>query len=263
MFEKQGVCAAVVLATGVVGLAANAVLAQDAPPEDQTELKLEPKSWADGWKGTVELGVNGSSGNTENFNLRAGLSGTRVTEKYDTTASLVYAYATNDGTATESRFAFDLRNDWKFTDSPWRVFALGSAEFDDFQDWDWRLAAAAGVGYAFVDNEKTTLVGRLGGGLSKKIGGSDNAIRPEALIGVDYRQQLTERQQLTASATLYPDLSDIGEFRFVGNAAWEVLIDPEVNLSLKLGVEDRYDSMPGGGFKKNDIDYFAMLVFAF
>lgn len=265
MIACKGHRTARVLAAGTIGLISTGALAQDAPlaDDDLPEINLQPQSWSQGWKGSIELGINGSSGNTERFNLRAGVGVTRVTEKHDTSANIVYAYATDGGDASESRFRFNVRNDWKFKGSPWRIFALGSAEFDDFQDWDWRLAAAAGVGYAVIETDKTTLVGRLGGGFSKKIGGSDNAIRPEGLIGADLRHKLTERQQLTASATLYPDLSDIGEFRFVGSAAWEVLIDPEVNLSLKLGVEDRYDSMPGGGFTKNDIDYFAMLVFAF
>ncbi len=232
---------------------------------EQIAEQIEPQrtSFWKGWGGNVALGLNGASGNTERLNLRGEINGTRDTEFMTTSATALYTYATDDGEASESRFFTGLRNDWKIQESRWRVFGEGSLEFDDFQDWDYRVAAAGGMGYEFIDNEKTTLLGRVGLGLSREIGGEDNSIRPEGLLGADFSHQLTERQKLTADATLYPDLSETGEFRFVGNAAWEMLIDPEVNMSLRLGIEDRYDSTPGGDNKKNDIAYFAMLVWEF
>ncbi len=249
-----------------------AALGQDQPVDDAVDTAdviaeeiepAQPVSFWEGWTGNVALGLNGASGNTERLNLRGEINGLRDTELMATSATTLYTYATDDGTASESRFFAGLRNDWKLEDSKWRVFAEGTFEFDDFQDWDYRVSAAGGVGYEFIENEKTTLIGRAGLGLSREIGGSDNTIRPEALIGADFSHLLTERQKLTADATLYPDLDETGEFRFVGHAAWEILIDPEVNMSLRLGVEDRYDSTPGGDSKKNDFAYFAMLVWEF
>jgi len=258
MFDRR------ILAFGVVlALAGAHAAAQDGESPSEEITADEPKSLFEGWTGSVALGFNGATGNTERFNIRGEIAGTRDTKRMTTTAKSYYTYATDDGTASESRFFLGARNDWKLENDRWFVFGEGSAEFDDFQDWDWRLAGAGGGGYHFIRNEKTTLSGRIGAGLSKKIGGDDTAIRPEALVGADLAHQLTERQKITAGATLYPDLSDAGEFRLVSNAAWEILVDPEVNMSLRLGVEDRYDTMPGDGFKKNDFSYFAMLVWEF
>ena len=238
-------------------------LAQDAVPQDEHIVVEAPKNIWEGWKGNVALGLNGASGNTERFNLRGEVSGTRDTEHMTTTASALYTYATDDGQKSENRALLAARNDWKLGDSPWMVFAEGSIEYDEFKDWDWRVAGAGGVGYAFIRNDRTTLIGRAGLGLSREIGGTDNTIRPEGLLGLDLSHQLTERQLLTASTTIYPDLDETGEYRAVSNAAWEIMIDPEVNMSLRLGIEDRYDSTPGSGFKKNDFAYFAMLVWEF
>ncbi len=251
------------------------VFAQEDEPASEPEVistgeeigeEIEPAQRAsiwDGWTGNVALGLNGASGNTERTNLRGAIDGTRDTEFMTTNATALYTYATDDGDISESRFFAGLLNDWKLEDSRWRVFGEGSAEFDNFQDWEWRVASAGGLGYELIDNDKTTLLGRAGLGLSREIGGSDNSIRPEGLIGASLSHQLTERQKLTADATLYPDLGETGDFRVVANAAWEMLIDPEVNMSLRIGVEDRYDSTPGGDSKKNDFAYFAMLVWEF
>ena len=40
----------------------------------------------------------------------------------------------------------------------------------------------------------------------------------------------------------------------------ELLLDEATNLSLKVGLLDRYDSTPGIGLQENDVDYFITLL---
>lgn len=234
----------------------------EAPPPE--EVPPTPTSFLEGWKGTVEFGLNGSSGNTERVNLRAGLGAARKTDKTDTTLNFTYSWARDDGDNTENRARLDARNDWLLgDDTPWRLFAKGSFEFDDFQEWDSRASLFGGVGYEFIDTSETFLLGRVGAGITREFGGEDNDIMPEGLLGLDFRHALTERQQINATAEFLPDLEDIGAYRAIGRASYDILIDPEANLKLKLGVEDRYDSDPGDGFKRNDFDYFALIAWEF
>lgn len=220
-------------------------------------------SFFDGWAGSVEVGLNGASGNTDRFSFRSSLNARRETDEMVTSTSLLYIYAEEDSDKSESRFSSLLRNDWLLEDSPWRVFLEGTAEWDEFKAWDWRVTGAGGLGYEFIMDERTELIGRVGVGFSREFGGADDDIVPEGLLGLDFSHKLSERQKVSASATYYPDLEDLEEFRLIATANWEVLIDPEANLSLKVGVEDRYDSTPGEGFEHNDLSYFAMLVWAF
>lgn len=244
-----------VLIAGAIGSVA---AAQDQKAAEQ------PASWTEGWTGSVELGLNGSDGNTETFNFRGGITGERITLDYETRAGFVYSYTRNDGTDTENRANAFIRNDWLLAeDSKWRIFALGDATFDDFQDWDYRVSAFGGVGYEFIDTDKTFLLGRVGLGVTREIGGSENAFIPEGVLGADFTHKLTERQKVYANVDFYPALDDFGPYRLVSRAGWEILVDPETSMSLKLGVEDRYDSDPGDGFKRNDLDYFALLVWSF
>jgi hypothetical protein len=57
----------------------------------------------------------------------------------------------------------------------------------------------------------------------------------------------------------YPAWEDFHDYRLVTNAYWEILLDDQTNLSLKLGAVDRYDSTPNGALP-NDIDYFVTLL---
>jgi hypothetical protein len=222
-----------------------------------------PETFWDGWTGSVELGLNGSEGNSSNLNLRAGFGAERKTEETETKFTFAYSYAKDDGESTENKGQAELRNDWLLgKDSPWRIYALGRIEYDQFQDWDWRASAFTGVGYQFIKTEKTILIGRVGIGATQEYGSSDNRIHPELDLGIDFEHKFTDTQKFTLTFDYYADLLDISEYRIVGKAAYEILLDKDNGLTLKLGVEDRYDSSPGDA-KRNDLDYFALLVFKF
>lgn len=235
-----------------------------AEPAKAPEVKKDPESFWDGWAGKVELGITGAAGNSENFNFRGAFGAKRETSKIVTTLDALYVYGSSDGTKSTDRGEAALRNDWKIEDSKWRFFVIGKGEYDQFQDWDWRASVFAGVGYEFIKSDTTSLLGRAGLGFSKEFGGSDNRIKPEANLGLDFEHKLDERQKIVASLDYFPSLLNFPkDYRVIGKAAYEVLVDPKNNLSLKLGVEDRYQSAPGDDKKRNDLLYFATLVYTF
>lgn len=241
---------------------------QPAEPEGQpvaldAESPPASQSWLNGWTGSVALGFNGAEGNTERFAFRAVANARRTVEAHDTTFSLLYAYAQDNGNDSESRFEANARNDWLFKDSRWRIFAIGRYEFDNFQDWDHRISFFAGPAYEFIKNDTTFLLGRVGAGVTREFGGEDNTWTPEGLIGADFEHAFTERQKLTATAEFFPALDDFDDYRFEIRAAYEIVVDPSNGLTLRLGAENRYDSTPGSGFKRNDISYFALLAWNF
>lgn len=239
---------------------------QPAAADNDTlsHVKEFPNSLWDGWKRSLELGINGSDGNSENFNLRAGFSLNRDGETWDSTNSAVYKRASDDGELSDNRFEVTTRQEVLFAiASRWRYFVQGSYEYDDFQDWDHRVTAGAGVGYGFIDNDATKLIGRVGLGGSRTWGGTETAWRFEGILGVDFEHRLSERTRLFVNSEYDPSLSDVPQFRLTNKAGVEILVDPELNISLKAGVDHRHDSNPGGDRKKNDIDYFLLLVWSF
>ncbi|MFG0284367.1 MAG: YdiY family protein [Phycisphaerales bacterium JB039] len=257
-----------IAATGLsLALAGGVAWAQDEgdaePAGEAAAQPSDPNSWLDGWEGSASLGLNGSTGNTEVLNFRAGLNAVRDTSDQTTTFDIAYLLNRDDGDNTENRLDSLLRNDWKFGESPWRAFATARYEYDQFKDWDSRLSLFAGPGYIFIDDEKTFLMGRAGAGLVREWGSSNNEWQPEGLLGVDYERQLTERQKLTATVEYYPSLQHASHFRLLGRAAWELLVDPEINMSLKAGIEDEYNSNPSGDDERNDLRYFVLLVWSF
>lgn len=245
--------------------AEDAAVAETAEPAPSSEkprknfLNLPP-----GWSGAVELGLSGSDGNTENFNMRAAFDLARKVGLGESALNLTYRYSAEGGDATANRFVASARHDQRFSaTSKWRYFITGVYEFDEFQDWRHRLTLGNGLGYAFVEDDTTKLIGRVGIGASKRWGGADESWIPEGILGLDFEHKLSERTSVYATVNYLPDLSDFPQYRLNSTAGLKVVVDPELGLNLHAGFEDRYDSNPGPGSRRNDIDYFLMLGWKF
>lgn len=249
----------------VAGLAVcGLVQAQDGEAEEETPLPVEAETgFFSEWSGNVAFGLYGSSGNTERVNLRGEVDGTRETDKNLSRFLGTYAYAEDDGTESENKGQLLLENDFKIEESNWFFFGRGQLETDEFQDWDQRLSLFAGPGYVFIDDEKTSLTGKVGVGAVREFGGEDDDWRAEAIISAIGSHQLTERQKVMGEVDIYPSLEDIQDVRTRERLVWEITVDPEVNMSLRAGIEHRYDSSAEGDTKKSDVDYFVMLSWSY
>jgi len=230
--------------------------ANPPPPPD-------PDSFFRGWAFTVEAGVTGASGNTERFGARAAIGGVRETSKLATSVGASYLYAIDDGNKSQDRFEANIRNDWKITDSKWRVYARGVAEYDYFQEYDWRITAVAGMGYELIETDTTLLLPRVGLAVTREIGGSDNRFIPELNLGFDFTHKFSETSKFFFIFDSYWSLLDIPQYRLVASTGLEFLLDADTGMVFKIGAEDRYDSTPGDGRGRNDLTYFATVGWKF
>jgi putative salt-induced outer membrane protein YdiY len=229
---------------------------------DVVEVKPQCKPAPDPWSGNFELGLDGSEGNSPRLNFRFGFEAKRKTAEDVLSLDLDYHRNTNDSLTTAHRTFLDWRYERLFKESAWTWFAHGTVDYDEFQAFDVRVAIDSGLGYQFIDTDHTSFLGRLGGGWSREIGGPDDDYVPEAAFGMDFERQVTKRQKLAATVDYTPDVTDMADFRLKSKASWEVLLDGDTNLSLKMSVLDRYDSTPHGA-KANDVDYSVTLLWNF
>ncbi|MCA9148982.1 MAG: DUF481 domain-containing protein [Planctomycetales bacterium] len=234
----------------------------EAPPE-QTPTRswwVPSTAWFDSpiWDFGAELGINGTTGNSESFSLLAAANGKRETEGNKFEWDIKYGKTQTGGIETQNFALANSRWDWKFNPL-WFLYNKNTLEYDEFKAFDLRFVASGGLGHHFIKTDITTLTGRWGAGVSREFGGPDNAWIPEANLGGDFEKTLTKRQKVKLTTDYYPTWEDFHDYRLVTNAHWEILLDEETNLSLKVGLVDRYDSTPNGR-KPNDVTYFATLI---
>jgi len=219
------------------------------------------REW-DLWKGSVELGLNGAEGNTKTFNMRFGIDAERKTDHSILSFDLDYHKTDSDYVETANRAFLDSRFEQLYEDSRWTSFVHNTVDYDEFQSFDSRWTADLGLGYQCIKSDSTSLSTRCGAGVSQEVGGPDSTYVPEAVFGLEFSHKLTDRQKLKADVEYTPDVTGFDNYRLRTRATWEVLIDREMNLSLKFSVTDRYNSMPNGK-RPNDLDYSVVLLWKF
>ncbi len=260
---------AIVLVFTTATVQAQQVIPPDSSMPDLYANSVVSDEYFDGWltpsnwEGGFELGLNGSQGNAENFNFLAGLDLKRKTALREVIVDFNYALTSVDAVQTQNFWQLNLKNDRSFEEgSPWSIFTNFNILADQFQAFDYRVALNSGIGYKWIDNESALLRNRVGFGASREFGGPNDDWTPELVLGVDFMRQITTNQKVGGTVDYFPNISDFADFRLVADVYWEMLIDPEANLSLKLNVIDRYDSTPEGA-EANDIFYNFSLLWKF
>lgn len=215
------------------------------------------------WSVSLEFGLSGSQGNTDQFLGRGGLSAVRDGASNRVTFDATYRRRTTEGETSENRFFAKARQEWKRSATMLRPFYEGTFEYDEFRDFDWRGRLSGGLAYPLIDQEGTRLTGRLGGGVTKDFGGSNPRSYPEGLAQLELTHKINERIALSASTLYLPDLQEIQEFRWENRARLDISLNEKKSLLLSLGLEDRFESDPGPSVENNDLDYFVSLVYRF
>jgi putative salt-induced outer membrane protein YdiY len=211
---------------------------------------------------SVELGLNGTEGNSQTTSLHAGFDLLWQSVQYRLRSNLNYQQTHADSKETQNNALWD--NDWErmLGQTPWSWTTELMLEYDEFRNFDLRLVMNTGLGYYWIRRENASFSTRIGSGTSREFGGPSTEWKPEARFGAEGEYRFTPRQKFTGKADYYPAWDDFNDFRLVATLSWEILLDGSDNLSLKLFAQDRYDSTPEGRLP-NDINYSALLLYKF
>ncbi len=214
------------------------------------------------WQRSVELGIDGSEGNSNTFNIRFGADLKRQTELTKFRLDLDYYKAASNDRETANQTFLDCRSERRLRNSRLNWFLNGNIEHDEFKVYDLRLTLNTGTGYRLVEKDRSTLTFRFGAGASHEIGGPEPVWISELVYGIELEHQVNKRQKIGFTCDYFPDVTDFRRYRFDGKASWEVLLDEGSNLSLKLSIHDRYDAT-AYEIRKNDLAYSAVLLWKF
>ena len=228
-----------------------------APPVDDPLLQPPPPRI---WAGGIDLGVNGTSGNSDTVNFRVGLNAKRQVVDNIFTTDFLYSYAEQEDLTTANQALFNARDEILFTDSPWSLFGATQFEYDQLRAYRYRTGVYAGTGYTVRDDRDMTFKLRGGAGAVREFGTGTSEDRwvPEFVFGTDFRYRLSDRSSFLSMIDYYPRIDDFNQFRVRARAAYEHILDPATSTVLRIGVQDRYDSHPGDA-EKNDLTYFVTL----
>ena len=223
-----------------------------------------PPAAPDGsWKFMLSLGMSGSKNDqTSNWDMRAAAEAMRESESDRTTISSEFYYKTSDGVETDNNVLVRGLEEFLFKGSRWEAFVQGTYQNDNFQEWEQRIGGYAGPGYRLIEGEPLTL--KLRGGVGASYEFPTSTWTPELLLGEDLVWTLDTRSLLKHGLEIYPDLNQMGEYRFIARVDYEIALTEKNDLKATVGVRDEFDSYldPDGG-TSNDIKIYAGLKYVF
>jgi len=216
-----------------------------------------------GWKRSLQLGANGAEGNSDTLSALAGLDLNLENEERRWSIAGRIQYARDDGDDNTADAFLATTHDWLEEDRTWFPYVDARWDYDRFEDWQHRISAHTGIGAHLIEEDTFTLLGRFGPGVTRTFGSEDDRTVPELLLGLEGTWTISERQRVTFYTRFFPELVEIGEYRNLTGAAWIVEVDPRRGLSLKIGFDNRYESISTDDSAHNDLTYYGSLLLGF
>lgn len=223
------------------------------------EEKSKPK-----WTGAIEGNLTGVAAENDQWDLR--VAAKLLRESPDDRLNMYAEYflktlgganSNNTGSAiTDSNLLSNITYDRFLNPGPWLWFAKGQYEYDINQNWENRVSGWAGLGYKFLDDpaeaKKYNLTGKLGFGTAREFGGVDEWF-PQMYGEIQGFWQYTERQKITGSVFITPDVSDFNNYMILARVEWSMKLDYMSGLSLLGGLRNQYQSpVKAAGSNLND-----------
>ncbi|MBT3191715.1 MAG: DUF481 domain-containing protein [Verrucomicrobia bacterium] len=218
---------------------------------------------ADGeWDSTVAAGVNVTSGNSDTLAASGSVSGEKAGEDNEIRLGVEANFAESevdgvDETTTDNAKAY-LAYKYKFDRS--YAYSDNSLATDDMADIKYRLIAGVGMGYRVIESDAIKLGLELGAAyMSEELAGdvSDDGIL--ARIAARHDQALSETSKFWLSAEYLPRADDTDDYLLNGEAGVEAALNS--TLSLRVVVQDRYDSTVPVDREHNDLAVISSLVY--
>jgi putative salt-induced outer membrane protein len=214
------------------------------------------------WTGNVEAGLQIREGNTETLDLYGKVEALRKIELRELSLKASYDYAERDDD-TEMNRAFAEATYRRYRSPKAYIFGTVNVEHDEIEELDFRLNAAVGPGYKWIDTEDTKLIGEAGFGVTAEwYDGEDQHTEAIVLLHGLWTQKVFDASIFSQELTVYPSISDFGSFRLVSTTALATPLSK--SLDLRVSLVNEYDNDPEvSGVEKNDMTFRTTLVYRF
>jgi putative salt-induced outer membrane protein len=245
--------------TGEVRLAREAIQTIRSKAEQEAYLaeieRYRNPGLLDLWSGAVDVGFSLTAGNSRNTNFALGAHAVRETRKDKTSIYVTSIYARSEVGGVTETTANAVRGGGRyelFLNDRLNVFGFGDLEHDIFQKLDLRLVLGGGLGYYLLRNDRTQFQVFGGGNLNKEYFTDDlRRTSGEIMFGQDLSTKLSDRFSFTERFTVFPNLSEGGEYRLAFDSSAVSSLNKW--LAWHITFSDRYLSNPVPDTESNDV----------
>jgi hypothetical protein len=214
--------------------------------------------WLTDWKYELQAGVTGSSGKSDDQKITIGFTADYEDHFKRWKHKTSYYRYESEGDLSDHSLVSSLNRDFLMPGETRFYFAGGQFDYDEFKDFDYRLAVNGGIGYELYKSSKWRLLGRAGLGLNRTFAGTREETVTEGLLQLDSKWKINSHQFLDFSNIFHPNISDSGEYRNITTLDWKLKLDKNYGMGVVVGFANEYDSLNEES-DKNDFKYHLSL----
>lgn len=174
------------------------------------------------WTGSGQLGIVSAHGNTSNQSANAKIDAKGEYERWKHLFGFNMLYGENDDVTSANRWDVQGESDYKLTD---KLFWFAGLRYEDdkFGAFSYQATVNSGLGYQFIDDDRTKLSVQVGAGYKRS--------RPQTLVKDD-NNEVIERI----------DGDDAGRGVVTGGASFEHALTANTKILNKFLVEAASDN---------------------
>jgi putative salt-induced outer membrane protein YdiY len=211
------------------------------------------------WNTSVSAGVNLSRGNTRNMLLNGSVVSEYKKEMNEAKMGVEGNYGETEvtlpdgsketqGNVENSRAFVDYR---RLLNARTYGYLNGDLRNDNIAEIDYRLMTGPGIGQYLLKSAVQNLGVEAGASyIKEKVAGLEDdkmALR----VGERYDFKMSDTAKVWESVEYLPAFEDFGDYLLNAEVGAEAAMNARV--SLRLVLQDKFDSTPGAGLKKNDL----------
>jgi putative salt-induced outer membrane protein YdiY len=189
-----------------------------------------------------------------------------VREREEFTASSAYTYGQNtsrqeDGSSEETTTvdSAEARTQYNYfyTKKTYGLFTFAASR-DEISRITYRLLAGPGLGHYWVRNDVWTFSGEMGAAvLTEEVGGVSDTY-PALRVAQNFERHLNDHARVWQSLEYLPKAEDLDNFLVNAELGTEARLNG--NLSLRVVLQNKYNSTPAETTKNNDFTLIAGLA---
>ena len=200
------------------------------------------------WSGKGELGASIATGNSDNQSANAAFEIKNTVDQWINVVGFSGNYGNDGNTTTAQRWEIRGQSSYDFTP---KAFWFGAGRYDNdrFSAYDYQGSLATGLGYRFVNTDRTKFF--LQGGPGYRV--SKERATGETMDGVIFRGDMLFEQQLTSNTKVIERFlieSGSDNTYLQNDLGLEVMMSG--SLGLRVGYQVRYNSDVPPGIDRTD-----------
>lgn len=216
------------------------------------------------WTSSIDLGASFTRGNSDTMFITASFTIDRDFGKNEFFGNATYAYGEDGSTVTEDELIIMASLSRLLTsDELWYFGGRIDGTHDDLADISYRFIMSTFFGHYLVKRPDDSLSISIEGGvgLTTESQGDDNSTYPIFYAGERFNYWLTDFTRLYQGIAIFDEMERPSSFVIVGEAGIETFLSD--SLSFKAYAQNRFDSEPAQGRKKNDLRIVSGLSYKF